>query len=798
MKQALSILLVFMSFSVSAQGLNAVVQDSEGESLEGVAVMTKGQLVFSGGSGEFKIESGSGERVRLQLALLGYNSVDTVVVARDGMEFIMSKVMVDLKSAKVESEGGEGVEWMNSIESGAIYKGVKSSVIRVDRDLLVAGEVQARAIFSKIPGVNMWESDAAGLQIGIGVRGLSPNRSSHLSVRQNGSPIAADPLGYPESYYTPPIESLQKVEYISGAGALQYGSQLGGMLNFKTKRGRFNTKPKARAILSGTTYMPVDGEYNTHGNVFADFSAGSINKSHYVCLDHKEGEGWRENTGFQSTTVIAALTQKSKNEQFTFSEDFTVMRRLERQPGGLTDAQFVSNPRSSHRERNWFMVDWNVAKLGVLYKPEGNWQYNASVFALEAQRQALGYLGSPNRVDYGDKRDLIRAEFLSSGFDARATRVWSDGDKCDYNAIVFGLQGYTGQTQMYQGLASDGDNADFAFNNLNALEGSHYTLPNRQISGFAQAIVCLTSQLSITPGIRCEWIDTRAEGWFRETIKDGAGNVIEDSVFTTERSRARGVLLPGVGFSLKRSNSAEVYGNLVSNYRAINFSDMQIKNLGIIVDPDIEDEMGSNIDLGYRKSREGFSFDVSAFMLQYRNRIGVVATTVPDPVLIEKPVLLRTNVADAVTVGLEGLVQKEVWSCGERSLGVLVSASVMSGRYEDGNEVENVPGCTVRMSGTYKSSATSAQVQWSYVGSQFTDATNSTYTPNAIYGEIPMYHVLDISARHMFSERVSLGVKVNNALNAMYFTRRATGYPGPGIIPSDGLNFRMSLVVKGL
>ena len=133
----------------------------------------------------------------------------------------------------------------------------------------------------------MWESDAAGLQIGIGVRGLSPNRSSHLSVRQNGSPIAADPLGYPESYYSPPIESLQKVEYISGAGALQYGSQLGGMLNYKTKRGEFNSQIKTRLILSGTTYKPDNGSFNIHGNVFTDVIGGSTRASHYICIDHK-------------------------------------------------------------------------------------------------------------------------------------------------------------------------------------------------------------------------------------------------------------------------------------------------------------------------------------------------------------------------------------------------------------------------------------------------------------------------------------------------------------------------------
>jgi Fe(3+) dicitrate transport protein len=30
----------------------------------------------------------------------------------------------------------------------------------------------------------------------------------------------------------------------------------------------------------------------------------------------------------------------------------------------------------------------------------------------------------------------------------------------------------------------------------------------------------------------------------------------------------------------------------------------------------------------------------------------------------------------------------------------------------------------------------------------------------------------------------------------MYFTRRATGYPGPGILPSDGRSYFMTLQIK--
>ena len=118
--------------------------------------------------------------------------------------------------------------------------------------------------------------------------------------------MSADPLGYPESYYAPPIEAVTKIEYVSGAGALQYGSQLGGMLNFQIKSGKFNSADEFRVITSGTAYSPLDKDARANYNVFAEHGSGMANSAHYFCFDIKKGEGWRENTDFDSKTFIVS------------------------------------------------------------------------------------------------------------------------------------------------------------------------------------------------------------------------------------------------------------------------------------------------------------------------------------------------------------------------------------------------------------------------------------------------------------------------------------------------------------
>ena len=41
--------------------------------------------------------------------------------------------------------------------------------------------------------------------------------------------------------------------------------------------------------------------------------------------------------------------------------------------------------------------------------------------------------------------------------------------------------------------------------------------------------------------------------------------------------------------------------------------------------------------------------------------------------------------------------------------------------------------------------------------------------------------------------KVKLELGVNNVLNESYFTRRATAYPGPGIIPSPPRNYYVTI-----
>src|SRR5690554_2139316 len=89
------------------------------------------------------------------------------------------------------------------------------------------------------------------------------------------------------------------------------------------------------------------------------------------------------------------------------------------------------------------------------------------------------------------------------------------------------------------------------------------------------------------------------------------------------------------------------------------------------------------------------------------------------------------------------------------------------------------------------------KVQYSYNSSQFSDASNAIESSgDALLGLVPAYSVFDFSGRYKFKKYFQVEFGVNNFTNASYFTRRATGYPGPGILPSEGISGYVTLQFK--
>lgn len=696
-------------------------------------------------------------------------------------------------TVQAEKERLFGLTRLKNVENFGIYEGKKSEVIEMENLTANFATNNARQIFSRITGLNIWESDQAGLQLGIGGRGLNPNRTSNFNVRQNGYDISADALGYPESYYTPPAEALERIEVVRGAASLQYGTQFGGMLNFKFKRG--NEKKIELTSRQSWGSWQFFSTFNSLG--------GTIGKlNYYTYYLHKQGKGFRPNSNFTYHNFYTSL-EYNFSEKLSTTLQITQMNYLAKQPGGLTDKNFEENPRQSLQERNWFSTNWNLLALLLTYKFNENSQINIRNFGLLAQRLALGNLERANVADLGKERTLIAGQFQNLGSEIRFLHQYKLAKQ--KHTLLLGARIYQGNSTAKQGLGTNGSDANFTFLHPNDVEDSNYRFPNANYAFFVENIFQINDKWSITPGLRYENIQTFAEGFYKRYVKDRAGNIIVQDKISENLERKRNFVFAGIGLSYKIKPPTELYANFSQNYRAINFTDLRINNPNLRIDPNIHDEKGFTADLGLRsKAHQLFNYEVTLFLLKYKGKIGQILRT--DTILFND-YRFRTNVSDARNIGVEAFGEISLLSLlGKENSAwkwaVFTNFALIDARYVSTQEtairnrkVEMVPPITLRWGNTIQYKNFSSTLQYAYTAEHFSDATNARRTASAIEGIIPAYQVVDWSVAYAW-KLFRAEFSINNLLNESYFTRRAEGYPGPGIIPADGRGFYGTLQVK--
>ncbi len=684
---------------------------------------------------------------------------------------------------------------LDDIVETSIYAGKKTEVVLIEKNSAGLSLNNARQIYRQVVGLNIYQNDDAGLQLNIGGRGLDPNRTANFNTRQNGYDISADVLGYPESYYTPPAEALERIEIVRGAASLQYGTQFGGLINFILKSPSKNEKKKyiirstAGSNALFTNFFSIDGSYKE--------------TSYYSFINYKKGDGFRENSNFESKNGYIYL-DKRINTKLLASIEFTVLDYLAQQAGGLNDQMFFEDPFQSNRSRNWFKVNWMLYNLKLNYEHSENSRHILSLFGLDAERFALGYRS--NRVAQADpmiERDLIKGEFNNFGLEYKM--LLRRKIKDIQTANLFGVKFYKSNNTSVQGPGSDGTGPDFDFyyDEFPYYKNqSSYKYPNLNVAFFAENIIYINDKLSITPGFRYENIETKSDGNYVFVLVDAANNPITNTIEYNQTSNSRDFILLGVGMSYKRNKALECYANISQNYRSVTFADISIVNPAYIINPNIDDEKGYTADLGIRgKVKNRISYDMNLFYLLYQQRIGFIQKLQNDGNIKSE----RGNVGDARISGIESLIDVKMFGINHTAFkcNYYANTSLITSEYINsdqngikGNIVEFIPNINLKtgFNITYKN--LTSNVQFTYLSQQYTDATNAVESNlSGVIGEIPAYKVMDFSLSYQKNKyKVESGV--NNLLNESYFTRRATGYPGPGIIPSPPRNYYITLQIN--
>lgn len=688
-----------------------------------------------------------------------------------------------------EQKNTTGIERMPEIKDNAIYAGKKTDVINLEKINADLSINNTRQIFSKVPGIHIWENDGSGIQTNVSTRGLSPNRSWEFNVRQNGYEIASEAFGYPEAYYAPPAEALAKIELVRGAASLQYGTQFGGLLNYQIKKGN-STKPIA------FEQQITQGNYG----LFNSYTAlgGTVEKwNYYTFLHQRKADGWRNNSEYNTRTFYVNVNYQF-NKKLNIGVEYTNMDYSSQQPGGLTDIQFSTNAKQSNRNRNWLGTPWNVANLTIKYDINSKLNLLVKTFATFSQRNSVGFIReinvadtiNPSTLQYSP-RQVDRDFYNNIGTEARL--IYKYNILKLNQTLAAGVRAYFGNTKRKQlGVGTTGSDFNIWVNKNQY--GRDLSFQTQNVAIFAENIFNITKHFKIIPGIRFESIFNKMEGSIN-------GNL---SKIQSQESN-RNIVLLGIGAEYNFANKITLYGNYSQAYRPVTFSEFTPASSTDEIDPNLKDANGYNADFGFRGVIKNMvNFDISVFYLNYNNRVGNI---------IKNGNNFRTNIGQSVSKGIESYIELNLIKLFTENnkwggINIFSSNSLLEAKYVssletdpsksyNGKWVENAPQFINRFGVTYTIKTFSATLLQSSSSKSYTDALN-TETPNNTYqiGKIDGYKVMDFSTVYSFLEHYNVKAGINNLTDETYATRRAGGYPGPGLLPANGRTYYLSFGVN--
>ena len=676
------------------------------------------------------------------------------------------------------------------IKNQFIYSGKKSEVINVQNLDANITEKTPRQIFAKVPGLFVYDMDGTGNQINISTRGLDPHRGWEFNIRRNGAITNSDMYGYPASHYSIPMEAVERIELVRGTGSLQYGAQFGGMLNYVTKLPD-STKAISFESINGAGSFGLLSTYNAISGTVGKFQ-------YYAYATFRKSDGYRDNsrTDYDAQSVMLVYNA-SKNLKVT--AEVSRSNYLYQTPGPLTDSMFHANPRMSTRERNYFNPEIWIPSLTFEWQIADGTKLQWLTSAVLGARNSVLFdrtanipdAINPSTGEYAARQvDIDR--FNSYTTELRLSHSYSFLNRT--STLAGGLQYMRNNLhRRQQGKGTTG--TDFDLTLTDPLWGRDMHLMTENIALFIENNFRITDKLSLNPGVRVEM----GRSDFYGSISYYPANDIPNTIVHK---------FPLFGISAQYNmRSMTLYGGWAQAYRPVLFKDIIPANVYEVVDKDLKDGSGYNLELGFRGSLYGgtnaFRWDVSLFDLQHNDRMGSQATYDDANTFI----LYRTNIGDSRTLGVEIFGEYSRQLGRKASLSVFTSTSVMNSEYQSarirsgndnvdisGNELESVPRVITRNGVTVRAWLASLSLLYSYTGESFADPLN-TVTPTATgaVGMVPSYGLLDFNSSFRISEAVKIRFNISNVTNEQYFTKRPAMYPGPGVWTSDGRSFTASV-----
>ncbi len=638
-----------------------------------------------------------------------------------------------------------------------IFSGKKASVIDLQEAPAIVNN-NFRQTLAKTAGLLLSEESTPLFSVGF--RGLDPHRAQFTQVMKDGVPIHADMFGYPEAYYVPPLQSIERIEFVKGGGSLMFGPQPGGALNFITKQ------PDAGTPFSIYTENSIGTD-----ELFSHYTglSGLSGPLGYLAYFHeREGNGFREsNSDFEVLGGGLKTTLNQTNDsRVTLSYD--EYHEEHGEPGGLTKAVADSDGRDrASLQYDRFRLERYYALLHAEHAltPESLVELRTfgGHYRRYSKRQRGGGFGTAPTGASSSTNAIEEQDFYTFGLEPRLRHTYE-------------AWGQPGQAFSFGALAyfSDSPREDQRGTTPGADTGALRNKSDREtqyLSFFAEHLFRY-GPLSVTPGLRLENIWQQLE----ETV-----NADKAAVGTPLGNADEYDFVPllGLGAAYDVAPGAQMYANLSQSYRPKIFSQAIPTGATNIVNNDLEEGKGWAFDTGFRGHwYDALSWDAGYFFMRFDDQIGTAGNTVD-------------NVGDARHQGLELALELDVIGLSDNATGgslrdqvgsfkpyanlMLLDAKFIEGP-QNGKTPQYAPQYTARFGVEYAlRKLAKVRLGSTFIDDHFADDAN---TANRT---VPSYKVWDLTSEvSVWKEYVALVGGINNLFDERYYAR----IRGDGIDPA--------------
>lgn len=490
------------------------------------------------------------------------------------------------------------------------------SVISAEQ-LRIEAATDINQLLKTVPGIYIREEDGEGLRPNIGIRGATSERSSKITLMEDGVMIAPAPYADPSAYYFPTAARQTAVEVLKGAPLLRYGPQTtGGVVNMVS-----TPIPEGN---NGALNLTTDQRGSTDFHGWWGAQAGAF--SWLLETVQRDNEGFkdidrgRDDTGFDIEDYVTKLAWESQGDgpkqrlffKAQYSEELSNETYL-----GLSDADFKEDSTRRYGLSAIDNMDNRHSGVQANYSIELSEQVRASVLAYrnDFQRDWFKLSGGAAFVNAANAGDATAQGILDGNIDQRNLSYKHNNRSYESQGVELNFALSLGSHNVDLGVRSHEDQSDRyqeteKYDQLGGtLVYQSTVLPGASDNriGSAEALTFwltdtwqANDRLQLTAALRHESVDS----------KELRYNAPDRSILAQRRGNESSEWLPGASFTYELSDQWQLLAGLHRGFSPLGGSATDTQ----------EPETSDNWEAGLRYANNGWFFEGIGFYSDFSDK----------------------------------------------------------------------------------------------------------------------------------------------------------------------------------